>query len=283
MTSTLSYPEERSQLTATKRADQNERRALRTQIRIALNGIQDGLVSHGHWLTICNEVAGKNPQFEDITTEELRAIAEAVPEYVQRVESEHAARNQVPVETAADRLAAIEAAIRDGADVNATVYAAAKAAADAEAQAAQLREEGVKARAKAERDLAKRQNAALTAVRENLPAPPSDFDERIAAAEAAIAAAIEAITGAGGYAEQVTVAHRTLTAGGIVPRSRLGGEPAGLLDRDNTIDEHGNYIVIDGTMHAPADELRRLRERLALLALGENFEYRRGKVTRAAA
>ncbi|MCF8783391.1 hypothetical protein [Rhodococcus ruber] len=264
----------------------DERAELHTRLRTELNAFahRTGTDARKHWFQLAYEVIGRHrPDLGDpLTVTELRAIVDAFPAYRQRVEAEHAERTAEPVVTAADRLTALEAAIRDGAPITAGELAQARAEAAAAADAVKIAEDGRKAREKTARELAKTQRAALSEVRANLPALPADYDDRIAAAEAAIVAALEVITGAGGYAEQVTTAHRTLAAGGVVPRPNDWETPDGQIDPDNTLDAHGRYIVVDGTVHAPDDKLRALRERLALFALGENFEYRRGKVTRAA-
>jgi len=207
-----------------------------------------------HYLNLAHEVAGiENPMHESPTTDQLREMLDAAPAYMDQVRAEKADRERVPVVSAADELAALEDAIRDGLDVSPAELAAAQAKAQAEAHGAELAAAGLKAREKAARELAKSQTAALDEVRKN-PPTMTNVDEQVTAAVAALDALQAAVAD---YRTQVQAAADTMTAGGVITHTGLGS-PTGV---DSYVG-HG-FVQVDGVIYAAADRLAEVRRRLA--------------------
>ena len=217
--------------------------------------VQRQLGERRHYLQLAYEVAGRTVAAHDYPTlAELQRMADAVPAYLERIRAEEAARKTTRKTTAADRLAALEDAVRDGLPVDTNELARATAQAQAEAQAAELAEQGRKSREKAARELAKSQAAALAVVRKN--PPHLDLEPTVTAVVAALDAAQLALDE---YRAQVADTARTMREGGLAVVKGLGDNPPG-LDPANHV---GNgYVKLDGTIYAPADHLQRIRRRI---------------------
>lgn len=210
-----------------------------------------------HYLNLAQEIAGiENFMHEAPTTAQLREMLDAAPAYMDRIRAEKTDLEYVPVTSAADELAALEDAIRDGLDVSPAELAAAQAKATAEAHGAELAEQGRKAREKKARELAKSQAAALDTVRKN-PPTMTNVDEQVTAALAALDAVQAAVAD---YGTQVQAAHDTLTAGGVIARTGLGHNPEG-IDEDNH--PGYGYVKVDGTFYAASDRFAEVRRRIA--------------------
>jgi hypothetical protein len=145
---------------------------------------------------------------------------------------------------AADQLAALEAAIRDGANVTAVELAAARAAVDAEADLDRIRTEGEKARTRAAAALAKSQAEALDQVRADLPVEPAEVAEKHAAA---IAAVDELHAAIGRWSARVREAGDTMRAGGVMPRKTFDGSDD--FDPDNTWYSDAPAVIVDGVTY----------------------------------
>ncbi|MCU1647582.1 MAG: hypothetical protein JWN03_7857 [Nocardia sp.] len=228
---------------AADHAERDERRHFAAAVNRALP-------DRGDRYHLIAQVTGKYISADEYpTANELRQVLNAIPAHLaqQRAEVDaEAARCADEERTQAARtLAALEEAIRAGAHVSAAELAAAQAEASAEAKRDELAAEGTKARAKAGRELSKRQESAKSAVRKDLPIPPL----------AEIAAAVDAAEMAIGRVDVLRAAHRdrieaakaVLRDGGVVERSWYDNAREGIDDSTHGHDRLPAVTIDDVT------------------------------------
>ncbi|MGF0314639.1 hypothetical protein [Nocardia fluminea] len=206
----------------------------------------------------------------ELTPEEL-AIAEAnsLPVYEP---------DPTPIEAAAARVDALESAIMAGEPVTGADLAAARAAAQAEAEVVELAARGERERAKAAKELAKRQEAAKATVRKNLPVLPADeLAALVQAARDALAAIVDASRA---HVATIQEAKQVLTDGGVIERDTSTGntpEEQAAMDWDNHGLRHAPGVVIDGATYSPGAYSNALvelgRHALNLGGAGHRFKF----------
>jgi hypothetical protein len=209
---------------------------------------------------------------DSVPIEVLQTAAEALPGYL----AERDAKAQAEAEALEEekrrpggglveriRRAIFEGKPRTEFDEPATPVklAEAQALADAETLAADLAEQGAKERAKAARELEKRQKAALNKVRADLPVEPPELAE----SEAKVLAAVDEYSAAiAAYARRLATAKIALAEGGVVERPEPGGDVTG-IDWDNHGHKHANAVTIDGilySLHSVRGRQHRIEQRV---------------------
>ncbi|MFI1914538.1 hypothetical protein [Nocardia sp. NPDC020380] len=223
---------------------------VREERRQLVAAVNRALPDRGDRFELIARVTGKHVSADEYpTADELRQVLDTIPAYLAQQcagrDGEAARRADEERTQAARSLAALEDAIRAGTHVSTAELAAAQAEADAEAKRAELAAEGTKARAKAARELSKRQEAAKSAVRKDLPVQPL----------AEIAAVVDAAKAEIGRVDALRAAHRdhieaikaVLREGGVVERSWYDTAREGIDDSTHGHDRLSAVTVDDIT------------------------------------
>ncbi|MGW4633674.1 hypothetical protein [Nocardia sp. NPDC004415] len=182
------------------------------------------------------------------------------------------------LEEANARVAILETEILAGKDIPATALAEARALAQAEADIVDMAARGARERDKAAKELAKRQEAAKAAVRQNLPVLPADeLATLVQAARDALAAIVNASRA---HAATIQEAKQVLADGGVIERDASGGNTAdeqAAMDWDNHGLRNAPCVVIDGTTYSPGAYTNALvdlgRHALGLGGAGHRFKF----------
>lgn len=209
----------------------------------------------------------------DLSTEQQQ-LAESVG--IDIVHTKPAPRTKLDEANA--RVAILETEILAGKDIPATELAEARALAQAEADVADMAARGQREREKAAKELAKRQETAKAAVRQNPPVLPADeLATLVQAARDALAAIVDASRA---YAATIQEAKKVLADGGVIERDTSTGNTA---DEQAAMDWHNHGlrnapgVVIDGTTYSPGAYTNALvelgRHALNLGGAGNRFKF----------